>query len=859
MRFMLKEYQDEAVRAVLARLDDAKDDYRRKGRKIAFALSAITGAGKTVMASAVFEALFDGSEEFEVDGDPSATVLWVTDDPNLNEQTRYRIMEASDRLDATRLKVIGDGFNQEKLDTGKVFFLNRQKLTAKTYINHSDSRTFTLWETIQNTIEDDERTLYLVLDEAHRGMREQTKAKDAEEERDRSSTVLRLINGFDGVPPAPIVWGISATVDRFNDAMRGASDRTTLPNVVVDNAAVQASGLLKDTIILDLPDESGSFETTMAREAARAVLDASGLWHDYALREDMPAPVRPLLVVQVPNKPSAGDITALLDAIRDAWPDLEDNAIANVFGEHADETYGSHVVPYIAPQYVQEATHIRVLLAKDAVSTGWDCPRAETLLSLRPAKDRTYITQLLGRLVRTPLARRIGSDERLNAVTCFLPHFDLHTARDVAEVMTGAKQASDDLESSPGRRVLIDPVTMLWNETLPEAIKECFAALPSKAAPKAPAKPIKRLLNMAAEIAVDALLPDANAQAFRTIFAVLDGQVAQHKQIVDANVASILTADVRRISASMVTQRALESTRQIAADEQTVDDAFRLATRTFGAAVANGYTKRLACETDDGDDGFDFYAAKARVAALAMIPGVLAQVDAAADQLVSEWFSTLHARIKGLSEERRGVYDDILLQAMEPQQIDIVVPGSRIEMTTEVEDGKKKLLSTRERHLLADENGNYPVGKLGGWEQVVLDTELGRDVVVAWYRNPSTASKDAVQVPWKDGDTWKSMQPDFIFFSAKADGTIGASIVDPHGHHLSDALGKLRGLADFAEEYRDRFLRIDAISKIGTSGSGTGDAETLRLLDLTKPHIREIVRTSRSAADAYRSAGILYK
>ena len=77
-----------------------EDDYRRKDRRIAFALSAITGAGKTVMASAVFEALFDGSEEFEVEADPGAVVLWVTDDPNLNEQTRYRIMEASDRLDA---------------------------------------------------------------------------------------------------------------------------------------------------------------------------------------------------------------------------------------------------------------------------------------------------------------------------------------------------------------------------------------------------------------------------------------------------------------------------------------------------------------------------------------------------------------------------------------------------------------------------------------------------------------------------------------------------------------------------------------------------------------------------------------
>lgn len=89
------------------------------------------------MASAVFEALFDGSEEFEFDGDSSAVVLWVTDDPNLNEQTRFRIIEASDRLGSSRLVVIRDKFDADRLEAGKVYFLNRQKLTAKTFITHS--------------------------------------------------------------------------------------------------------------------------------------------------------------------------------------------------------------------------------------------------------------------------------------------------------------------------------------------------------------------------------------------------------------------------------------------------------------------------------------------------------------------------------------------------------------------------------------------------------------------------------------------------------------------------------------------------------------------------------------------------
>lgn len=858
MQFKLKDYQEDAVAKVLRALADARDDYRSKSRLVAFSLSAITGAGKTVMASAVFEALFDGSQEFEFDGDPTAVVLWVTDDPNLNEQTRFRIIEASDRLGSSRLVVIEDKFDAERLDAGKVYFLNRQKLTGKTFITHSNRRTHTLWETIGNTIDDPDRTLYLVLDEAHRGMRPGNVSRDAEE-RDRSTTVLRLINGHNGTPAVPIVWGISATVERFNDAMRGAKDRITLPNVEVDNAAVQASGLLKDTITLDLPDEAGAFDTVLAREAAKACRDASDLWEQYAAQESLPEPVRPLLVVQVPNKPSAAQMTKLLDTIYDEWVGLPRDAVANVFGEHADEKYGSHAVPYIAPQDVQDATHVRVLLAKDAISTGWDCPRAETLISLRPAKDRTHITQLLGRLVRTPLARRIASDERLNAVTCFLPHFDLATAKHVADVMTGAEQDGDGPAPPSTGRVLIEPVTMLWNATLPDAVTTRFAELPSKASPKAPAKPTKRLLNLAAEIALDELRPNPTQDAHTKLYEVLDGQLAQRKTIIDKTVVAIQTAEIKRITANRLSTESSEANRQLESDERTVDDAFKTATRAFGVAIANGYAKRLATQAaGEDDDEFDIYAAKARVAALAMTDEVVAQVEAAAEQQITQWFAALHADIKTLPEERRSAYDEIKQQAKEPQLVDVVVPASRIEMTYELNGEQKTPLPMRERHLLSDEAGRYPIGKLGGWEVAVLDTELSRDNTVAWYRNPSSATKDAVQVPWYDGDRWRSMQPDFLFFVQKAGGEIAPAIVDPHGHYLKDAHDKLKALADFAEDFGDRFVRVEAITKNDKGDLNTAHKGKLVMLDLLRPNVRTSVRESESAAAAYRDWGEEY-
>jgi hypothetical protein len=44
----------------------------------------------------------------------------------------------------------------------------------------------------------------------------------------------------------------------------------------------------------------------------------------------------------------------------------------------------------------------------------------------------------------------------------------------------------------------------------------------------------------------------------------------------------------------------------------------------------------------------------------------------------------------------------------------------------------------------------------------------------------------------------RTVRPDFAFYASNHDGTIGASIVDPHGHHLGDALPELRGLAAYA-------------------------------------------------------------
>ena len=60
-------------------------------------------------------------------------------------------------------------------------------------------------------------------------------------------------------------------------------------------------------------------------------------------------------------------------------------------------------------------------------------PRAETMMSFRRAEDATYIAQLLGRMVRTPLQCHVLVDDSLNDVRLFLPYFNQDTVQKVID------------------------------------------------------------------------------------------------------------------------------------------------------------------------------------------------------------------------------------------------------------------------------------------------------------------------------------------------------------------------------------------------------------------------------------------
>src|SRR5664279_166092 len=154
MRYELRDYQRDAALEVLKRVRRGRRDWREGGDHSSFALSAITGSGKTVIATAVIEALLFGSTDLDTDRDPRISLLWITDDPALNRQTRARMNDASELMTPMSLVEVDELFPDADLAPGRVFFLNTQKLSKSSRLTQSgtNNREFSFWDILRNTI-----------------------------------------------------------------------------------------------------------------------------------------------------------------------------------------------------------------------------------------------------------------------------------------------------------------------------------------------------------------------------------------------------------------------------------------------------------------------------------------------------------------------------------------------------------------------------------------------------------------------------------------------------------------------------------------------------------------------------------
>lgn len=434
-------FQLAAVSDLRTKTAMALNSYRSYKVPQVVSLQAPTGSGKTIIMASLIEDILFGSENYSEQ--PDAIFVWLSDSPQLNEQSKQKIEQKADKIRIDQCVVIADeSFDQEYLTEGHIYFLNTQKLGKGGNLGtHSDTRQYTIWETIENTAREKSDRLYFIIDEAHRGM--QGRAAGT------ATTIMqRFIMGSKehNLSPVPVVIGMSATAARFT-ALVGETT-STLQKTIISPAQVRASGLLKDRIILTYPeDPSKHSDMAVLQAATDEWMDKCKHWYQYTFEQHY-SNVNPVFVIQVlagsGDKISDTDLDDALAKVEERMGDrFDENEVVHTFGSVGTITINGLNVPHVEPSEIADNRKIKVVFFKENLSTGWDCPRAETMMSFRRAEDATYIAQLLGRMIRTPLQNRVLVDDSLNDVRLFLPYFNKDTVKSVI----------DELQNSEGGEI----------------------------------------------------------------------------------------------------------------------------------------------------------------------------------------------------------------------------------------------------------------------------------------------------------------------------------------------------------------------------------------------------------------------
>lgn len=330
MRDELLSFQQTAVSKLLAKINSAAAYHKVDGRPQVIAFRAPTGSGKTIVMTAVIEDILNGTET--TIEQPEAIFVWLSDSPQLNEQSKTKIIQKADKIRPNQCVTIeDDSFDQEMLDDGTIYFLNTQKLgKSSRLVSGGDSRTYTVWQTLQNTAEQKGDHLYVIIDEAHRGMHNRDAA--------RATTIMqKFLKGSeaDGFEAMPIVIGMSATDERFRRLVGNIS--SVRHDVDVRPDEVRASGLLKDRIIITYPEQDSIDDMVILQEAADEWKDKCEHWNYYCTTQKSQQ-VRPVLVIQVENRNSdsasaRGDCMFEQFRLKDVLVQYKQNFVSKLWGE----------------------------------------------------------------------------------------------------------------------------------------------------------------------------------------------------------------------------------------------------------------------------------------------------------------------------------------------------------------------------------------------------------------------------------------------------------------------------------------------------------------------------------------------
>jgi type III restriction enzyme len=752
--------------------------------------SAPTGSGKTIIMTALFEDIFFGEPGFDAQSD--AVILWISDMPELNEQTRLKIEGKSDRIRVRQLVTINASFDADRLEGGHIYFMNTQKLgNEKLLTKKGDGRQHTIWEMLTNTAQASTDRFYVVIDEAHRGMRGGTAANKAQ-------TILqRFLLGSpeSGLCCMPLVIGVSATPQRFEELLAGTTH--TVHKIYIKAEDVRESGLLKDRILIHYPDSASQAEMTMLAEAANHWQSVGKCWADYCQNQDETV-IYPILVIQVEDgtseKLTKTNLDTSLSTVESAiGRRLREGEVAHTFNDIGDRVLNGLRVRHIEASRIEEEKNIGVVLFKMSLSTGWDCPRAEVMMSFRRAQDHTYIAQLLGRMVRTPLARRVKANAALNDVHLFLPHYDQAT---VDSIIHDLKNVEDVPPSETGTsRELVTLYRRNGMEKVFEAVSELLTYRVNAVRKQSA---LRRLMGLGRGLTHDRIDEDAQEMVKTQIVSkmAIEVQKLRDAGTLEKRVKQITGIDLKTIAVQHGTDVAEDNAEYtVEAASADIDRHFQQTGRLLGNGLHMEYWRHQSDR--DADE------VKVETVVLAQDHGGMKNIETFAEGK----FDTLYAKYKRdiakLKEQRQQYFQRLRLATNVPQTIPWALPDT-------IDFRRSPKAPEYEKHLFLEDDDKFRAD-LGTWEQEVLQEELSDTSVICWLRNVDRKPW-SLEIPYEVAGSVKPMFPDLLVVRRDAKDYL-FDILEPHDPSLKDNAAKAVGLAKFAEQHWALFDRIQLIRK----------------------------------------------
>lgn len=379
-------YQQKAVDELVNKTIDLLD---LRGNRHTLVFKAPTGSGKTVMAS---EMLMRINQELAERPDaPCTKVAYIWIAPNkLHEQSYFKMKNYFTENCALR-PVIYDELDHSAdgyIKPGEILFVNWESINKdKNLMVRETENSASLYDITRRTQDDNGIPIVLVIDEEH-----MFGGKNAK----KSEKVLATIQ-----PKVEI--RVSATPQTNGEQQ-----------VNVPREKVIEEEMIKENIVLnpalDFKDPHGSLNQHLiwlALQKRQELADA----YDAAYKRGEAEKINPLLLIQLPNDNSenlTADDTKVKDeviATLDAYGINTNNGKLAIWlsGEKTDNL---DVID--SPNDPTE-----VLLFKQAIALGWDCPRAAVLLIFRKIESFQFSAQTVGRILRMP-EQKYYTDQRLN-------------------------------------------------------------------------------------------------------------------------------------------------------------------------------------------------------------------------------------------------------------------------------------------------------------------------------------------------------------------------------------------------------------------------------------------------------------